>query len=150
MKYHVSCKNHQILAKESLLQPKLSFPSVDPLTQKVCNYSLTIMLPPKVVRAEVKMTNFFVQHNLPLFIAADLGPLFRIIYSQTAKLLKRMQVAGQKPPAYLIMQLLHTLQVSIIVPIVNFHLLFFIALLVEAMYKMLCMCFVFSCAFFII
>ena len=67
----------------------------------------------------MKMTNFLVQHNLPLFIVADLGPLFRIIYSQTAKLLKRMQVAGQKPPAYLIMQLLHTLQVSIIVPIVK-------------------------------
>ena len=35
MKDDISCKNHQILAKESLLQPKLSFPSVDPPTQKV-------------------------------------------------------------------------------------------------------------------
>lgn len=34
-KEHISSKIHQTLAKEALSQPKLSFPSVDPLTLKV-------------------------------------------------------------------------------------------------------------------
>ncbi|KAL5502502.1 hypothetical protein EMCRGX_G009292 [Ephydatia muelleri] len=74
--------------KEALSQPKLSFPSVDPLTQQV-------------TRAEVKLTNFLVQHNIPFCFA---------ILSQTTKLQKHMQVAEQKPFAYLIMRLLHTSQ----------------------------------------
>ena len=41
------------------------------------------MLPPKVVQVEVKMTNFLVQHNIPLSIADDLGLLFRNIFTDS-------------------------------------------------------------------
>ena len=91
------------------------------------------------------MTNFLVQHNQPLSIADDLGPLFRIIFtdSQIAK-----AYASGRTKATCIMQLLHTLQVSIVIPIVKmqFPFTFFIALLVEANVKCYVFCF-FLCIF---
>ena len=42
-----------------------------------------------VTKAEVMVTNFLIQHNLPIATAGHLGPLFKTI-SQTAKVLSHM------------------------------------------------------------
>ena len=85
------------------------------------------------------MTNFLVQHNQPLSIADDLGPLFRNIFtdSQIAK-----AYASGRTKTTCLMQLLHTLQVSIVVPIVIMQsIYFFYSFTCGSKCKMLCVLF---------
>lgn len=53
----------------------------------------------KVTKAEVMVTNFLVQHNLPIATADHLGPLFKAI----AKLLHSMLPLERKRRLFLIM-----------------------------------------------
>jgi len=54
----------------------------------------------QVTRAEVKVTNFLVQHNLPLAVADHLGPLFRDIFPDS-KITKSYGTARTKSTSIL-------------------------------------------------
>lgn len=71
---HIATQSHQRMVKEKNSQTRLSFPSSDPLQDKV-------------IRAEVKVANFMVEHNVPFAVADHLSPLLRDIFhdSQIAK-----------------------------------------------------------------
>ena len=75
-------KDHCITAThKKLLESTKSQPSVSKLFQELSTSE-------DVMRAEVMVTNFLVQHNLPLATADHLGPLFKTIFpdSKIAKL----------------------------------------------------------------
>lgn len=105
MRNHVAGKNHQRLARGMEAQTQLSF-TPDPLADKVrCQsrfkwillfflvvakesytviaLSVLSVICIQIIRAEVKMANFIVEHNLPLAISDHLTPLVRDIFNDS-------------------------------------------------------------------
>ena len=74
VKDHIASQSHQKLAKTLATQPRLTFTSADPLQDKI-------------TRAEVKIANFMVEHNVPFAVADHLSTLLCDIFpdSQIAK-----------------------------------------------------------------
>ena len=99
VKDHIVGQSHQKLAKTLATQPRLSFTSADPLQDKVSSKFLFYGSPVsshhmqeicflcQVTRAEVKIANFMVEHNVPFAVADHLSPLLRDVFpdSQIAK-----------------------------------------------------------------
>ena len=109
---HIAGKNHQRLARGMEARTQLSF-TPDPLADKVSRQSewalpfviflsgfhvigiskrtvhtvivLSVLsvICRQIIRAEVKMANFIVEHNLPLAISDHLTPLVRDIFSNS-------------------------------------------------------------------
>ena len=68
VKDHCATETHNKLFKVTKLQPSIS--------QLLCDSSAS----EDVIRAEVMVTNFLIQHNLPLATADHLRPLFKSIF----------------------------------------------------------------------